>query len=144
MNLSIQWMADEYKRQQRWAQGLRSLTDLSIRPRLLGESREYVPVPGVYAILDLQDKVIYVGQSKDVYERMSQHVDDKRHDMWEHGATQVQYVIENDEAERLKYEKFLISLHDPICNRQKPAPIFNPRPYGLAAARLGFSHRDVP
>ncbi len=132
MEFSIQWMADEYNKQQRRSQGLMSLVDVINRPESLFTPRKYLPTPGVYTILDQHGKVIYVGESKDVYRRMSEHVNNKWHDIWKHGATGVQYMIESDKVERLKHERFLISLLDPICNRRKPSTVPAPRPYGLA------------
>ena len=132
MKFSIQWMADQYRKEQRRSQGLVSLADIVNRLEYPFTSRKYLPTPGVYTILNQHDKVIYVGQSKDVYRRMSEHVGNKWHDIWNHDATRVQYMIGSDEATRLKHEKFLIALLDPVCNRQKPSTLLTPRPYGLA------------
>jgi hypothetical protein len=132
MEFSIQWMADQYRKEQRQSQGLKSLADMGNGLGHPFTSRKYHQTPGIYTILNQYDKVIYVGQSKDVYRRMSEHVDNEWHDIWNHGATKVQYMIESDEATRLKHEKFLIALLDPVCNRQKSSNLLTPRPYGLA------------
>ena len=127
MKFSIQWMADRYREGSRRSQGLISLGGIVNRLEYPFTSQKYTPTPGVYTILNQHDKVIYVGQSKDVYRRMSEHVNDERHDIWNHDATRVQYVIESDKATRLKHEKFLITLLEPVCNRQKPSTLLTPR-----------------
>lgn len=81
-----------------------------------------VSIPAVYLIFDQSGEVIYVGQTGDVHERMYRYTLDTTHDIWKHGAIDVLYGIEYTEEDRRKIEKFLISLYNPVCNRQKPKP----------------------
>ena len=83
-----------------------------------GKALTYIPIPGVYQILDESRQVIYVGQSVDIYRRMNDYEQQKGHRIWSHGAKYVQYEIIPDVQKRLDREKFLIRTHRPICNQQ--------------------------
>lgn len=116
VDVPIQWMSDQYRGSQPKPLGLGAVMGL---PRF-GPPRgtRPHPIPAVYLILDKDGTVIYVGKTKDVYRRMDEHVRNRCHLMWSHGAVKVRYGFVYDEEERNLIEKFLIDLYSPVCNQQ--------------------------
>ena len=73
--------------------------------------------PGVYGISGTV-KMIYVGQSEDIQDRLLQHFNDKSHCIWEFGPYVFHFekVLGGEDARR-KREDELIAEYDPFCNK---------------------------
>ncbi len=77
--------------------------------------------PGVYIMYDRNDKVIYVGKSKALHDRVSQYFAPRGHDHYKTArmVSQVErfeYMLTGSEIEALTLENSLIKLHKPRYN----------------------------
>lgn len=75
------------------------------------------PVPGVYAIMNGQMQVIYIGKTDNLKRRMSEHQQDATHAMHNYKPAFVHAEVLNDELTRSIRERQLIAQHNPPCNR---------------------------
>jgi predicted GIY-YIG superfamily endonuclease len=73
-------------------------------------------VSAVYGILSDDGGVIYIGQTDNLKERMTNHRSDSRHCLHRHSPTRVVVEFIGDEAIRLLRERQLIDHFDPPCN----------------------------
>ncbi len=72
--------------------------------------------PGVYGIED--KKMIYVGQSENIHDRLEQHHGDEKHCVWKHSPKWFYYdLVSGGEDARRKREKQRIDEYDPPCNK---------------------------
>ena len=95
-------------------------------------------ISGVYHLYDGHHKLIYIGESYDIYKRMDEHQSDWLHQIWDHEATFVSLVVIIDQKQRRANEKFLIKLYQPICNIQH-----NPQKKIPLMSQIGV-HRPNP
>jgi len=121
----VKAVADEFRREQRERLLERDISwspDGSIE---LALTREFL-IPqdaGVYLIHDLRG-VLYVGQSRDLRQRFRQHDRLRRNKLLRLamnrpvGVMKFSWRLVGDEEGRSAFERELISLLQPICNRQ--------------------------
>lgn len=74
-------------------------------------------IGAVYRILSDAGRVIYVGQTDNLKERMDDHRGNDKHCMHRHSPTWVVVEVIGDEASRLLRERQLIDHFDPPCNK---------------------------
>ena len=90
------------------------------RLRLLEEANALPPVPGVYIMHDVTDKIIYVGKSRRLCDRVSQYFrNTEKNAKTEKMASSVyrfEYVVCSNEIEALTLENVLIKEHTPKYN----------------------------
>ena len=90
------------------------------RPILLEKANGLPLSPGVYIMKNRADKIIYVGKSKVLRQRVSQYFQDTYHDVKTtrmiSSVYDFQYMLCDSEMEALTLENRLIKLHKPKYN----------------------------
>ncbi len=72
--------------------------------------------PGVYGIHG--KKMVYVGQSENIHDRLKQHYGDMKHCIWKRSPGWFFYdLVSGGEYARRKREKQRIDEYDPPCNK---------------------------
>jgi excinuclease UvrABC nuclease subunit len=74
---------------------------------------------GVYVLCDPNGYYVYVGQSENVQQRLREHLNDPRDCAKAHGATLFAVELYEDEDERIRRRKELISNYAPVCNQMR-------------------------
>jgi len=76
--------------------------------------------PGVYGIADAKLKMVYVGQAKNLKQRLKEHYSDEKDCIWKHAPKKFYAeIVEDGEDSRRKREAELIAEYDPPCNKTK-------------------------
>ena len=76
-------------------------------------------LPGVYLFRDSKKQVIYIGKAKNLHKRVSQYFATgslRKQDMM-HRATDLEFMVCNNEADSLVLESNLIKQYQPSYNR---------------------------
>lgn len=73
---------------------------------------------GVYWIRDAREEVIYIGETRDIANRLLEHLRDKDHCMHKYGGLRFWYREIPDRIERENWEKIWIAQVRPVCTRR--------------------------
>jgi predicted GIY-YIG superfamily endonuclease len=79
---------------------------------------DWKQVGAVYGILSDEGRVIYIGQTDNLQERMADHRTNRRHCLHRHSPSWVVVEVISDEASRRDREHQLIDYFDPPCNKR--------------------------
>lgn len=74
-------------------------------------------VPAVYGVFDSNMRILYIGQTDNLYRRMNEHRYNREHLMYRYNPTFVLVEIIQEERSRFTRERELINLYDPPCNQ---------------------------